>query len=114
MSDRAQLAELLASVDVVLSPSPVETFGLAALEALVRGTPVVGRRRGALPELLRDGSGVITYGHPGAFASAVGALLADDPDTGRVAARSRAARFRWDRTVERMLAVHGLPALQAA
>jgi alpha-1,6-mannosyltransferase len=52
LGDRRALAALLASADVVLAPGPVETFGLAALEALASGTPVVAARTGALPELL--------------------------------------------------------------
>jgi alpha-1,6-mannosyltransferase len=54
MSDRDALAALLATADVALAPSPVETFGLAALEALACGTPVVCAGSGALPELLRS------------------------------------------------------------
>ena len=52
VADRRELAALLATADVVLAPGPVETFGLAALEALASGTPVVVARTGALPELL--------------------------------------------------------------
>ena len=70
IADRAAVAALLASADVVLAPGPVETFGLAALEALACGTPVVvneaeraargGRRRRAsrcagTPEAFADG-----------------------------------------------------------
>jgi glycosyltransferase involved in cell wall biosynthesis len=32
-----------------------EPFGLAAIEALACGTPVIARRVGALPEIIRDG-----------------------------------------------------------
>ncbi|WP_067476789.1 glycosyltransferase, partial [Nocardia amamiensis] len=41
ISDRAMVAKLLATADVSLAPGPHETFGLAALEALAAGTPVV-------------------------------------------------------------------------
>src|SRR5262249_22951894 len=41
LHDRRVLGELFATADVVLAPGPVETFGLAALEALSCGTPVV-------------------------------------------------------------------------
>src|SRR5262249_32056107 len=47
---RTAVATLLATADVVLAPGPVETFGLAALEALACGTPVVVSGSGALPE----------------------------------------------------------------
>ena len=38
---RDAVARLLAAADIALSPSSAETFGLATLEALVCGTPVV-------------------------------------------------------------------------
>lgn len=41
VADRATLAERLAAADAVLAPCLVETFGLAVLEALACGTPVV-------------------------------------------------------------------------
>ena len=49
---RAELAALLASADVVIAPGPAETFGLAALEALACGTPVVVSAESALPEVV--------------------------------------------------------------
>ena len=52
VQSRAELADLLAAADVVLAPGPIETFGLAALEALASGTPVVCHRASALPEIV--------------------------------------------------------------
>ena len=48
--------ELLAESYAALMPgSWPEPFGLAAIEALACGTPVLARRVGALPEIIRDG-----------------------------------------------------------
>ena len=52
ITDPTELAALLASADVVIAPGPVETFGLAALEALACGTPVVVSADSALPEVI--------------------------------------------------------------
>ena len=52
--DRQSLAALLATADVVIAPGPIETFGLAALEALACGTPVVVDATSALPEVVGD------------------------------------------------------------
>jgi alpha-1,6-mannosyltransferase len=111
---RERFAALLASADVVLAPGPVETFGLSALEALASGTPVVGRRAGALPELLTAGAGAVAYGHPASFAEATARILASDERLRRSRARAHAERFGWSVTVDRMLEVHRLAVDQAA
>jgi len=47
------LVEILNSADVFLIPSQSESFGLAALEAMACGLPVVSSSVGGLPELIR-------------------------------------------------------------
>jgi glycosyltransferase involved in cell wall biosynthesis len=54
--DETQRDALYAESYATLMPgSWPEPFGLVAIESLARGTPVVARRIGALPEILRDG-----------------------------------------------------------
>ena len=57
IADRSAVADLLGAADVVLAPGPVETFGLAALEALACGTPVVAASTSAVAELVGGGAG---------------------------------------------------------
>ena len=53
---QAERDQLFAESDAVLMPgSWPEPFGLVAIEALACGTPVIARRSGALPEIVRDG-----------------------------------------------------------
>ena len=47
--------EALCGASVFLLPSVSESFGLAALEAMAAGVPVVGSRVGGLPEVVEDG-----------------------------------------------------------
>src|SRR2546421_170646 len=81
------LAGLLAAADVVLAPGPVETFGLAALEALACGTPVVVSASSALPEVI-GAAGVAVAGED--FADGVRTVLARPALERRAAARRRA------------------------
>ncbi len=51
---RTDVARLMQAVDVVALPSRSETFGMAVLEAMALGKPVVATRVGGLPEIVRD------------------------------------------------------------
>jgi len=61
LGQQERIGELLASADVFFLPSLQESFGLAALEAMAAGVPVVGTRVGGLPELVGDGDGGFLY-----------------------------------------------------
>ncbi|WP_280266525.1 glycosyltransferase [Nocardia wallacei] len=107
IADRDRLATLLASADVSLAPGPHETFGLAALEALAAGTPVVASRSSALADIVTAECGAVADDHPSAFAHAVTDVLALSPIDRRRAARTRAEQFTWPAAVAGMLEVLG-------
>ncbi|SER75082.1 glycosyltransferase [Actinokineospora terrae] len=103
VADRSDVARLLATADVSLAPGPHETFGLAALEALASGTPVVVSESSALPEIVRPDCGQAVSDDAPAFAGAVEGLLSLPEQDRRAAARARAEQFDWPSSVQGML-----------
>ncbi|MFF9196092.1 glycosyltransferase [Streptomyces sp. NPDC014779] len=112
VADRDALADLQAAADLCLAPGPAETFGLAALEALACGTPVVCSVSSALPEVVAD-AGAAAADDPAAFARAVRTVLARPEAARRAAARARAELFSWPRATAAFLAAHDATPLTA-
>jgi alpha-1,6-mannosyltransferase len=106
VGDREELSRRLSAADVALSVCPGETFGLAVLEALASGTPVVTANRGGARELVDHRCGAWADPEPGALADAVVELAARPVAPTRAAARARALRFPWSASVARVLEVH--------
>jgi len=108
VTDGDLLARLLATADVALAPGPVDTFGLAALEALASGTPVVANARSALPEVVSR-AGIAVNGDGAAYADAIQDLATRPGADRRRLARERAEHFSWPAAVDGFLRAHGLP-----
>ncbi|MFJ3420535.1 MULTISPECIES: glycosyltransferase [unclassified Streptomyces] len=105
VSDRRLLGALQASADVCLAPGPAETFGLAALEAMACGTPVVASASSALPEVIGS-AGATAADNGRAFADAVDMLLERPEVERREIARARAECFGWHTAVDAFLSAH--------
>jgi glycosyltransferase involved in cell wall biosynthesis len=107
----AELQRLYARAAVVVCPSRREGFGVACLEAMAHGRPVVATRVGGLLDLVLDGETgiVVPPRDPAALRSALERLLAD-PDLRRrlgTAGRDRArAQFSWERVTDATLAAY--------
>jgi alpha-1,6-mannosyltransferase len=105
VGDRQLLGALQATADVCLAPGPAETFGLAALEAMACGTPVVASAFSALPEVIGSaGAAAVNTGD--AFADAVELLMERSTRERRETARARAECFSWRTAVDAFLAAH--------
>ena len=102
---RSAVAELLASADIALAPGPHETFGLAALESLAAGTPVVVSETSALAQIVTPQCGGSSINTADGFAAEIQRLLRLPADGRRIAARIRAEEFGWPASVHGMLSV---------
>jgi glycosyltransferase involved in cell wall biosynthesis len=112
LGGRCDVPAILAAADVFVLASKAETFGVAPLEAMAAGLPVVLSNLPAFDDLFQDGrEGLkVQTGNPQALAEALATLL-DDPDLARrmgQAGRQRAKRFSSEtmvRRFERLLGV---------
>lgn len=102
---RVELASLLASADVALAPGPHETFGLAALESLATGTPVVVSSSSALADIVTAECGGHFDDTAAGMASELMRVMGLAPGARRIAARTRAEEFGWPASVNGMLDV---------
>jgi alpha-1,6-mannosyltransferase len=119
IGDAARLAGLIASCDAFVHAGDQETFGLAALEAMACGLPVIAPQAAGLAELVDREVGAAVPTDTGmprgdAIADAVMELFARDLAPIRRAARRRALRYDWQRIlpelVGRYVALSGAPA----
>ncbi|HUR97464.1 MAG TPA: glycosyltransferase family 4 protein [Pyrinomonadaceae bacterium] len=94
-------APFYAAIDVFVSPSHSESFGLAILEAMIRGTPVVATATEGARELLGDDKSMVPIEDPVRLGSAICDLLAttDRSAIGNAMRQRAAAKF----SLERML-----------
>lgn len=106
VKDRSQVARHYAQADASLSVCPVETFGLAVLEALASGTPVLTADTGGASELIDQACGATAPPRADALADALVELMGRPREPVRAAARRRAECYPWSATVERMLELH--------
>jgi glycosyltransferase involved in cell wall biosynthesis len=75
-----KVEELLGTSDLMLMPSELESFGLAALEAMACEVPSISTRAGGVPELIEHGKNgmLAAVGDVEAMAKYAIELLSDD------------------------------------
>jgi len=97
LGKQERVNELLPLADLLLMPSELESFGLAALEAMACKVPSIATRVGGVPELIDDGVTGLLYpvGDTDAMARGALSLLSDQArleamrDAGRKTAQTR-------------------------
>jgi glycosyltransferase involved in cell wall biosynthesis len=107
---RLDVERILAASSVVVCPSVCdEAFGLAVVEGMAAGKPLVVTDSGPMPEIMGGAGFVVPKRDPRALAEAIDTLLNNDllrrklGETGRLRARSL---YGMDRFVEQLFSVY--------
>jgi glycosyltransferase involved in cell wall biosynthesis len=107
---QSDVRSLLAHCELLVHPAHSEGFGLAIIEAMAAGRPVVSTRSGGPEEILEDGvSGLLVpVGDPAALAEAVARVLDDAPLSGALgrAAMERARLFTSEEAARQTEAIY--------
>ena len=96
-----RVAELYESASVFCLPTRHEPFGVAFLEAMHHGLPVIGTNLGAIPDFICEGDNghLVPRGDSDALAVALDRLLANPEEMQRMGRQSRARarmHYTWD------------------
>ena len=110
--DQDELPMYYSAADVCVVPSFYESFGLAALESMACGTPVVASRVGGLSTVVKHGrTGYLqSWRCPEAFANSVEMIMSSQNlrDSMGVAARNQAETLGWDNVATHMIDIYGI------
>jgi glycosyltransferase involved in cell wall biosynthesis len=89
---RADVKDALAALDVVVMPSREEPFGMALVEAMAAGRPVVASDSGGPREIVEDATSgrLFRTGDPAALAAVLQELAADPAQAARLAEAGKA------------------------
>ncbi len=108
LESRAELATAYASCDIFVIPGRYETFGMATLEAVASGLPVVGIHESGPAALVRDGFGILARAGDAEGLAAAMATVATWPlDNRRAVHHAFAAeRYSWDSVLDQYFEVY--------
>jgi glycogen synthase len=104
------VAAAMAHSDALILPSFAEELGLAALEALQAGLPVIASRTAGIADVVREGENgmLVPPGDAGALTAALDRFLSEPGLSSRLAAGAASGRdgYRWKDVAERYLGVY--------
>jgi alpha-1,6-mannosyltransferase len=103
ITEKGSLSRIMAGATSFLAVGPIETFGLAALETLASGTPVICRAEAAISEIISADSGRALPRSAGQWVDAITDFELEDRDEVRSFARKRAEEFTWQETADQLL-----------
>jgi glycosyltransferase involved in cell wall biosynthesis len=108
MGQRSDIYELLSLTDIFILPSVErEGLGIALIEAMASGLPVIGSRVGGIPEVIEDNTNGLLFspGDAGELARAIDILSSDKRLREQLGSNGRTLfeqRFRADSMIERI------------
>jgi alpha-1,6-mannosyltransferase len=97
IADREVLADLFANADAFVHPNPREPFGIAPLEAMAAGLPLVAPDCGGVTAYANHGNAWLAAQRPESYAAAIREIF-ENPDTRArkiEAALHTASQHRW-------------------
>jgi len=99
---REEVRQAYEAADIYVAPAPLESFGIAALEARTVGLPVVGRRGSGLSEFVTDGLNGYLAADDEAMAGSIARLVTDVGLRGSMTTYNRASSpgQSWDRILD--------------
>lgn len=105
IKSQGELADLFANADVFVHPNPHEPFGIAPLEAMASGLPLVAPNRGGVTSYANAENAWVVPPTVRNFATAIDQLLANEPERNRRIqnALQTSANYRWDRIASSFL-----------
>jgi alpha-1,6-mannosyltransferase len=108
VGDREALARLYANCDVFVHPNPREPFGIAPLEAMASGLPLVAPNRGGVLSYANECNAWLAEPTPQALSGAIASAV--EPGTARQeklrAALTTAKSFRWENVTDSLLRLY--------
>ena len=108
VQDRQSLINLYANCDAFVHPNPREPFGIAPLEAMAAGLPLVAPRSGGVLSYADDTNSWLAEANAEAVASAVKAIFSDASSRKDKLARARwtAQQYHWPEVADRFFALY--------
>jgi alpha-1,6-mannosyltransferase len=100
LADRERLADIFANCDALIHPNPREPFGIAPLEAMASGLPVVAPFSGGVLSYANEQNSWLAEANGESFASSVRRIFDDECARQSKVRRAidTAGEFSWSRT----------------
>lgn len=108
INGKEKLADLFANADVFVHPNPREPFGIAPLEAMASGLPVVAPNSGGLLSYANDENVWLVEPEAALFAEAIKDILRDaDKRQAKITrALETAQKYTWDASTDKLFALY--------